>query len=219
MTDRRRNDSSLARGLAAGILGTLLCVAGMDLAATRGLVLESSLFHTPTRAVTRDAEPASGTLVVPESVARVVVDGTEVAPEQGSVALSPGTHRIELFNELNDPWVTRVEVHPGRSTELVPDWTGELIVDMEKVPPGAVLRVDGTEWNEAGSAVREMAPGPHVFSLQDGDELVWESTVTVRAGAVHRIVPERPAAPPEFVDASAAGSVSPVPLRIEPQPN
>lgn len=153
MTDPPADRMALSGGLAPGFDGRFLLRPGSyRLEAERighvpiDVEFEVGRGHPQTR--TFAFEPLGGIITItsrPVSGASVVVDGTSVGTTPvESLALSAGTHAIEIETPLHLGFSATVTVEPGDppttlEAELVPNWAP---VTVSSFPPGAEIRLD-----------------------------------------------------------------------------
>ena len=135
------------------------------------------------------AVPAMGALVVQSnpSGVEVVVDGVAHGRTPARVALSTGSHILELRGR-GVPRVIPLTITAGAEVSQYLEIaespvTGQLAIQSE--PAGAKVLVDGTERGIAPLTISDLAPGEHRVELQS-DGVTVRHTVTVRRAAPPR---------------------------------
>jgi hypothetical protein len=152
----------------------------------------------------------TGTLVVATNPTGVqaFVDGQVKGLTPLTLALSPGTHTVELRGD-GEPRVIPISITAGKEVsqyiELprAASTTGKLQVRTE--PAGAQVSVDGVSHGMAPTLISDLAPGDHVVVLASDLGSVRQS-VTIESGVTASLVV--PLSPPAGAPVSGWVSVS-----------
>jgi hypothetical protein len=138
------------------------------------------------------AAPSTGTLAVQSNPSGipVFVDGVEQGKTPARVAVSAGSHILELRGR-GVPRVIPLNVTAGAEVSQYLEFaespvSGQLAVQSE--PAGAKVIVDGTERGVAPVTISDLTPGDHKVELQSSDGTVARHTVNVQAGGTASLV-------------------------------
>ncbi len=129
--------------------------------------------------------------------AKILIDGESTGRETpAELALEPGLHRVELRLEGRGSWSETIEVAGAGpldlSAELVPAGGS---IEIETVPAGAEISLDGALRGEAPLLIEDLAPGEHSVVARAAGRLSARKAALVRAGRKTEISLELAARP------------------------
>lgn len=172
------------------------------------------------------ARAADGILKVKSNVptAEVFVDGQSLGAAPVTRFLAPGSHAIRVVADNYDPYVRKVDVQDGKTSELnatlIPGvGTAEFVG-----PPAGRLDIDGHDRGALPIRLSDLEPGPHVWKVTSPKFEPAEGTLLFLAGKNYLVnVPMVSSAGVLVVDTSPSGAtvlldgkdVGVTPLRLE----
>jgi len=110
-------------------------------------------------------------------------------PAKSTLELQEGTHEIRIENSLYNPWKTRVFVRKGKTVTLAVKLTpnsGKL--EINSVPAGADIMVDGTPQGVTPLSISSISKGYHTVFLQNTGYFDWSGNkVYVKPGDTTRL--------------------------------
>ncbi|RME24018.1 MAG: PEGA domain-containing protein [Deltaproteobacteria bacterium] len=164
----------------------------------------------------------------PVEGAIVYIDNELVGEAPITTYLSPGTHTVRVTADFYDPFVRRVNISRGRTTELTADLlpgtgTVEFIVE----PPGATLTLNGRDTYPTPVRLRQLKPGTYrwhleapahepldgEFEFQPGRNLLLVEQLESSSGRF--VVTSRPEGAQVFLDGQLVGTT---PVELEDVP-
>jgi hypothetical protein len=188
--ERRRRSGGFFWGLAVGLLGTLAVTAAGDLGwlslpVFPGRSVAAETAEAGNRTTSTAAVYLAGTL--PEGL-QVYVDGKAAAPAaQGSGSLltvDRNARRLEVRGARGPLWATKLSLQGDSPDTLRPLLGGDVVTEVSRQGPTGALYVDGVLSGTAPGTVADVAPGWHVVSVRDGQQVLFEDACVVRSGQV-----------------------------------
>jgi hypothetical protein len=175
------------------------------------------------------ARAADGILKVRSNVAaaEVWVDGQSLGPVPVTRFLAPGSHAVRVVADNFDPYVRKVDVQDGKTTDVNATLVAGTGTAEFVGAPASRLEVDGHDRGALPIRLSDLAPGPHVWKVTSPKFEPAEGTLLFLAGKNYLVnVPTVSSAGVLVVDTSPSGAtvlldgkdVGVTPLRLEGVP-
>ncbi len=175
------------------------------------------------------ARAADGILKVRSNVAaaEVWVDGQSLGPVPVTRFLAPGSHAVRVVADNFDPYVRKVDVQDGKTTDVNATLVAGAGTAEFVGAAASRLEVDGHDRGALPIRLSDLAPGPHVWKVTSPKFEPAEGTLLFLAGKNYLVnVPAVSSAGVLVVDTSPSGAtvlldgkdVGVTPLRLEGVP-
>jgi serine/threonine protein kinase len=173
------------RSALVALLLLAVAAAGVALVITRGQGGQSAAVGAGETAILKFAvEPAEAT---------VRLEGREPITGSHSLAVAPGSYRIEVSHPGHESWVSTVDLAEHETQTLrvaLQPGGGQLAkLTVRSTPPGLIVALDGEPVTGQTPVTVEVTPGPHAITLATEHGQVWEHRFEASADTMYELHP------------------------------